>query len=113
VLLSQIPFDPNLKLLFPLIFIFLRAGQNDPGNSQIVSWLVLFQIQMLPCWQLPLYECLAYRLESSHRLAIVKVNRIEHETSIANLAYRVTEFHELLLDKLAALKVKPGKMIQV
>jgi len=52
------------------------------------------------------------RIESSHRLAIVRVNRIEHKISIANLADRVTEFHELLLEKLAKLKVKPGKMIQ-
>ena len=53
------------------------------------------------------------RISNSHRLAIVRVNRIEHETSIENLAYRVTEFHELLLEKLAKLKVKPGKNIQL
>jgi len=41
-------------------------------------------------------------------LVIVRVTRKEHAHGIASLAERVTEFHELLLEKLAALKVKPS-----
>jgi predicted phage-related endonuclease len=52
------------------------------------------------------------RIKGVHGLAIVRVERAKHLTGIAALAERVTEFHELLLNKLAALKVKPGKMIQ-
>lgn len=53
------------------------------------------------------------RIKGVHRLAIVRVWRKDHLTGIAMLAERVTEFHELLLNKLAKLKVKPGKMIGV
>lgn len=51
------------------------------------------------------------RINGVHRLAIIRVERAKHQTGIALLASRITEFHELLLDKLAKLKVKPGKMI--
>lgn len=52
------------------------------------------------------------RIKGVHRLAIVRVERKDHLTGIAAIAERVTEFHELLLNKLAKLKVKPGKMIR-
>ncbi len=53
------------------------------------------------------------RIKGPHSLAIVRIDRKEHEHAIALLAERITEFHTLLLNQLAALKVKPGKMIQV
>lgn len=53
------------------------------------------------------------RITGVHRLAIIRVERKDHLNGIAALAERVTEFHELLLNKLAKLKVKPGKMIGV
>lgn len=52
------------------------------------------------------------RIKGVHRLAIIRVERKNHLTGIAAIAERVTEFHQLLLKKLAALKVKPGKMIR-
>ncbi len=47
------------------------------------------------------------------RLVIVRVERKNVLNGIGATALLVTEFHELLLEKLAKLKVKPGKMIQL
>ena len=51
------------------------------------------------------------RIEGRHSLAIVRVNRKDHPEGIANLGERITEFHDLLLDKLEKLKIKPGHRI--
>lgn len=53
------------------------------------------------------------RIKGPHSLAIVRIDRKEHEYAIKSLAERITEFHQLLLNQLAALKVKPGKNIQL
>lgn len=48
------------------------------------------------------------RIEGRHRLAIIRVNRNDHHENIAALGERITEFHGLMLEKLAALNIKPG-----
>lgn len=47
--------------------------------------------------------------KSPHNLAIVRVWRKEHSKGIANTEALITEFHELLLNKLEKLKVEPGQ----
>jgi hypothetical protein len=51
------------------------------------------------------------RIEGRHSLAIVRVNRKDHPEGIAVLGERITEFHDLLLEKLEKLKIKPGHRI--
>ena len=53
------------------------------------------------------------RISGPHGLAIVRVDRKEHEGAIDKLAERIAEFHELLIETLQRLKVKPGKNIQL
>lgn len=54
------------------------------------------------------------RIPKKRRSARIAVIRVERNPMILNdLNNLVGEFHDLLLKKLAALKVKPGKMMQV
>lgn len=51
------------------------------------------------------------RIKGPHGLAIVRVDRVEYEGQIAELAERIEAFHDLLLETLQCLGVKPGANI--
>lgn len=54
------------------------------------------------------------RIPTRHKAARLVIVRVERNPMILNdLENTIGEFHDLLLTKLAALKVKPGKMIQL